>query len=53
VTVASPGGGGFNQDPHFFEGLHYEIRPLDPEYAMVTMRPDLSPQAYFLSNPFS
>lgn len=52
VTVASPGGGGFNQEPHFVEGVHYELSPLNPDFAGVTMRPDLSPQAYFSSSPF-
>lgn len=47
VTVSSPGGGGFNLEPHFVEGLHYDVRPLNATYADVTVRPDLSPKAYF------
>jgi hypothetical protein len=52
ITVGSPGGGGFNAEPEFFEGIHYEVKPGNGEYADVTMRPDLSPAAYFLSSPF-
>jgi len=47
VTIGSAGGGGFNADPHFIEGVHYDVKPLNPDYASVTMRLDLSPQAYF------
>lgn len=36
----------------FVEGISYEIRPLVPEYAAVTLTLELSPQAYWSSNPF-
>jgi hypothetical protein len=52
VTVASPGGGGFNLEPYFVEGVHEQTRPLNPDYDDVTLTLDLSPQAYFTSNPF-
>lgn len=56
VTIASPGGGGFNEEPFFVEGIHEEVVGkvagstdiLDD----VTLSLDLSPMAYFTSNPF-
>jgi hypothetical protein len=53
VTVGSPGGGGFDIEPFFVEGIHYEVSPLNGDYAMVTLRPDLSPQSLFDTNPFA
>src|SRR4029077_20859754 len=47
VTVASPGGGGFNADPYFVEGVHETVQPLTGEMDDVTLTLDLSPQAYF------
>ena len=47
VTIGSPGGGGFNAEPFFIEGVHYDVKPLTDTYADVTLRLDLSPQAYF------
>lgn len=47
LTVSSPGGGGFNLEPWFIEGIHYDIKPLNGQYADVTLTLDLSPQAYF------
>jgi hypothetical protein len=56
VTVASPGGGGFDattsEAKFFVEGVHEEARPLTPGYDDVTLRLDLSPRAYFVLNPF-
>ena len=51
VTVASPGGGGFNADPYFVEGIHEQVGPLVPGYDDVTVTLDLSPRAYF-ATPF-
>lgn len=47
LTVGAPGGGGFNAEPWFIEGVHYDIKPLNPTMAFVTLSLDLSPQAYF------
>jgi hypothetical protein len=50
VTVANPGGGGFNAEPGFVEGITESCEPLNADFAMVTTSLDVSPQAYF-SNP--
>lgn len=47
LTVGAPGGGGFNLQPWFIQGLHYTITPLNGQYANVKLELDLSPQAYF------
>lgn len=52
VTVGIAGGGSFNAEPFFIEGMHEQATPLDPDYANVTLSLDLSPQAYFNTNPF-
>lgn len=52
ITIASPGGGGLNAEPFFIEGIHEQNRPLNSEYDDVTMTLDVSPAAYFTSNPF-
>lgn len=57
VTVGSPGGGGFNAEPFYVEGVHEEVvgRVAGSggyELDDVTMTLDLSPMAYFTSNPF-
>lgn len=40
-------------DEQFFvEGIHEEVRPLDPDWDDVTLRLDLSPRAYFATNPW-
>ncbi len=57
VTVTNPGGGGFNAVPYFVEGISYDALP-GPKFsgnpiADVTMTLDLSPEAYFTTDPFS
>ena len=52
ITTTHPGGGGFNES-FFVEGIHYEARPLNSTFPDVTLTLDLSPKAYFDSNPFS
>jgi hypothetical protein len=52
VTVTSPGGGGFDDAEYFVEGIHEQVRPLDPAYDDVTLTLDLSPRAFFASNPW-
>jgi hypothetical protein len=47
ITVASPGGGGFDDEPFFVEGIHETVSPLNPDYDLVRLTLDLSPQAYF------
>lgn len=52
VTESSPGGGLFDQEQFFIEGVHYDVKPIKGDFVDVTLRLDLSPQAYFTSNPF-
>jgi hypothetical protein len=52
ITVASPGGGGFNAEPYFVEGIHETSLPANPDYDDVTVTLDVSPRAYFTDNPF-
>lgn len=47
VTVTHPGGGGFNEEPFFVEGIHYDARPMNATNPEVTVTLDLSPQGYF------
>jgi hypothetical protein len=47
VTVSLPGGGGFNAEPFFVEGIHYDVQPATPDYRNVTLTLDVSPAAYF------
>jgi hypothetical protein len=47
ITVASPGGGGFNLEAFYVEGVHETCRPLNGVYDDVTLAVDLSPKAYF------
>lgn len=54
VNVGGAGGGGFEDETFFVEGVHEESRPLNPVYDDVTMSMDLSPRAYFAgSDPWS
>jgi hypothetical protein len=52
VTIESPGGGFFAAEPYFVEGVHEQVGPLVPGYDDVTLTLDLSPQAFYTSNPF-
>jgi hypothetical protein len=51
-TVAAPGGGGFTAEPFFVEGIHETNMPANGTYDDVTVTLDVSPQAYFTTNPF-
>ena len=55
VVVGHPGGGGVNE-MYYVEGITYEISPLvkdlDTGYPNVTLTLDLSPTAYWTTNPF-
>ena len=53
VTVQSPGGGGYEAVAYYVEGVHETVAPLVPDYDDVTLTLDLSPVAYFTSDPFS
>lgn len=46
LTIGSPGGGGFADEPFFIEGIHEEVKPLAGPRDDVTMTLDLSPGAY-------
>lgn len=60
LTIDSPGGGGFNLEPFFIEGVHEEVvgrlrdglNTGDEGYDDVTMSFDLSNRALFTTNPF-
>ncbi len=47
VTTTHPGGGGFNEEPFFVEGVHYTAQPMNAEAPEVTCTLDLSPQGFF------
>ena len=51
LLTEHPGGGGFDQD-FFVEGITYEVRPLNPDYADVTLSLDISARSYYDENPF-
>lgn len=53
VTTSHPGGGGFDEN-FYVEGLHYQVAPTgDDKVRNVTLTLDVSPQAYYTTNPFS
>jgi hypothetical protein len=52
ITVGSPGGGGFILEPYYVEGIHEQVQPLGETYDDVTLTLDLSPKAFYDTNPF-
>lgn len=52
LTTTHPGGGGFNED-FYVEGITYEVVPMTASHPEVTLTLDLSPTAYFTTDPFS
>jgi hypothetical protein len=50
-TTHHGGAGGFDED-FFVEGLHYNANPLSDEYVDVELTLDVSPRAYYDTNPF-
>lgn len=52
VTTTHPGGGGFNLESYFVEGITYTLDPLRGSTVNVTLALDLSPAAYYTTNPF-
>jgi hypothetical protein len=53
VTIKHPGGGGFNAEPYFIEGIREVAEPLDGHMADVTLNLDLSPAAWFTPGAWS
>jgi len=53
ITVGSPGGGGFILEPFYVEGIHESVQPLGEAYDDVTLTLDLSPKAFYDTDPFS
>lgn len=53
VKTAHAGGGGFDDEEFYVEGITYEVRPLTPDYADVTLTLDVSPQAHYVVDPFN
>lgn len=52
VTTTHPGGGGFQAEPYFVEGISYEMSAAGAAGGVdLTMTLDLSPQAYFTTDP--
>lgn len=51
VTTTHPGGGGFNAEPYFVEGVHYDARPLSDTMHEVTLTLDISPAPLLVSPP--
>jgi len=51
VTTSHPGGGGFDED-FYVEGIHYEAR-VNPDYPDLTLTLDVSPKAYYDTDPFT
>jgi hypothetical protein len=51
LKTEHPGGGGFDED-FFVEGISYEVRPLTPDYADVTLGLDISARAHYDNDPF-
>lgn len=53
VTIGLPGGGLFNAEPFFIEGIRETVTPLNADYAAVTLELDTSPQAWFTAGAWS
>jgi hypothetical protein len=54
VTTTHPGGGGFNSQPYYVEGIQYTATPSGSTIvADIVMTLELSPQEYFTQGPFS
>ena len=53
LTTQHPGGGGFNAEAFFVEGIHYDIKPLNNLIPDVTLTCDVSPRAYWTTSPFA
>jgi len=47
-----PGGTGFTDEEFYVEGITYDVRPLRPEYADITLTLDVSPASRYEHDPF-
>jgi hypothetical protein len=50
-----PGGGGFDNEDFFVEGIHYDAQPMGkdlPGFPDITMTLDVSPRSLYTFNPF-
>jgi hypothetical protein len=52
LKTTHPGGGGFNED-FFVEGISYTAVPMKASYPELTVTLDVSPKAYYDTDPFS
>ena len=52
VKTTHPGGGGFNNEDFFVEGIHYMAKPLKQNMHDVTLTLDVSPRAFYVISPF-
>lgn len=53
VYVDAPDAGGFVGPSYFVEGVHESCEPANPVYDNVTLSLDLSPRAYFTTDPWA
>lgn len=53
LWVGSPGGGGFDGEEFYVEGIHEQARAATPDYDDVTVSLDLSPRAVFAIDPWA
>jgi hypothetical protein len=53
ISIRAPGGSTFTDEPYYVEGIHEVVQALTPDYDDVTLSLDLSPAAYFTTDPFS
>jgi hypothetical protein len=51
LQTSHTGGGGFNED-FYVEGLHYRAGPMNATHHDVTLEVDVSPRAFYNTNPF-
>lgn len=52
LTTTHPGGGGFDADEFYVEGIHYQVEPMNGETLFVRLELDVSPRANYTTNPF-
>lgn len=53
ITTTFPGGGGFNSQDFFVEGIHYQATLGNASFPNLTLTLDLSPRAYYITSPFA
>lgn len=52
VKTSHPGGGGFNNEDFFVEGIHYSAKPMKSNMYDITLTLDVSPRAFYTLSPF-